>query len=97
MLKDHDMAGSAAAGRYPVPSTLAPIAVQAMEIITSILDDPSPGLAGIKPRLRRCLADHPGHPEHALLAHLVETSSRVNSDRGRDVRAGEMVSGGEYP
>lgn len=75
MFTSHDFAGSTAGHpaveRDPVMSGLAPIGVQALEIITSILDDPSPELADVKPRLRRCLADHPGHPEHALLAHLV--------------------------
>lgn len=69
------------AGPPTAPGT-SPIAAQALDIISSILEDPSPGLAEVKHRLRRCLATHPGHPELALLAHLLETSSRVNPEGG---------------
>lgn len=51
-----------------------PIGRQSHEIITSILEDPSPGLAEVKRRLRDCVAAHPGSPEQALLAHLLATS-----------------------
>ncbi|MUU71262.1 hypothetical protein [Pseudarthrobacter sp. GA104] len=63
--------------RYPAPDA-SPLAAQALDIISSILEDPSPGLAEIKLRLRRCLAAYPRRPELALLAHLMETSSLVN-------------------
>jgi hypothetical protein len=56
--------------------------MQALEIINSILDDPSPGLADVKLRLRGCLAKHPRHPEQALRDHLLETSRRANSKSG---------------
>lgn len=59
-----------------------PIAGQALEIIFSILEDPSPGLVEVQLRLRRCLAAHPGRPERALLAHLLETSRCVNAADG---------------
>lgn len=59
-----------------------PIAGQALEIILSILEDPSPGLVEVQLRLRRCLAAHPGRPERALLAHLLETSQCVNATDG---------------
>lgn len=88
----HDMAvsvpipsphhGHAASGWYPVTSTMSPIGMQALEIINSILDDPSPGLADVKLRLRGCLAKHPRHPEQALRDHLLETSRRANSKSG---------------
>ncbi|WP_426227111.1 hypothetical protein [Pseudarthrobacter sp. DSP2-3-2b1] len=57
---------------------VTPLGLQAREIIDSILDDVSPGLAEVKWRLRKCLAAHPGSPEQALLAHLMETSELVN-------------------
>lgn len=75
---------TAAPAQFPSLSGATPIGVQALDIINSILEDASPGLAGIKLHLRRCLADHPGSPERALLAHLMETSSRVNSEWGDD-------------
>ena len=52
---------------------------QAYEIITSILEDPSPDLDQVKGRLRRCVAAHPGSPERALRAHLMATSEVVNA------------------
>lgn len=55
-----------------------PIGWQAYEIITSILEDPSPGLTEVKGRLYRCLADHPGSPEQALLAHLMAVSQAAD-------------------
>ncbi len=67
---------------HSVPPKATPIALQAMEIAASILEDPAPGLGDIKRRLRRSLAEHPGHPERALLAHLMETSARVNQEGG---------------
>jgi hypothetical protein len=59
-----------------------PIGWQAREIIDSILDDTSPELAEVHWRLRRSLAAHPGSPEQALLAHLMETSELVNHGAG---------------
>lgn len=62
-------------GTRRVPAEgFTPIGRQAHEIITSILEDPSPGLAEVKRRLRDCVAAHPGSPEQALLAHLLATS-----------------------
>ena len=58
---------------------ITPIGWQAYEIITSILEDPSPDLDQVKGRLRRCVAAHPGAPERALRAHLMATSEVVNS------------------
>ena len=69
---------------FPVMSGVTPIGIQALDIIASILEDASPGLAEIKLRLRKCVADYPGAPEQALLAHLMETSSRVNSEGGEE-------------
>ncbi len=66
-------------GPYSAAPDANPIAAQALEIIFSILEDPSPGLAEVQLRLRRCMAAHPGRPERALLAHLVETSRCVNA------------------
>ncbi|QNE13261.1 hypothetical protein [Pseudarthrobacter sp. NBSH8] len=57
---------------------ITPIGWQAYEIITSILEDPSPDLDQHKWRLRRCVAAHPGAPERALQAHLMATSEVVN-------------------
>lgn len=68
--------------QHYVPPGATPIALQAMEIVTSILEDPAPGMEDIKRMLRKCLAEHPGHPERALLAHLMETTSRVNEESG---------------
>lgn len=76
----------AAPARFPATPATTPIGAQAVEIITSILEDASPGLAEVKLRLRRCLADHPGRPEQALLAHLMETSSQVNAEGGEEPR-----------
>lgn len=61
---------------------LTPIGWQAREIIASILEDKSPALAEVHWRLRRNLAAHPGSPEHALLAHLRETTELVNHRTG---------------
>jgi hypothetical protein len=58
---------------------ITPIGWQAYEIITSILEDPSPDLDQVKGRLRRCVAAHPGSPERALRAHLMSTSEVVNA------------------
>ncbi|WP_320537252.1 hypothetical protein [Pseudarthrobacter sp. IC2-21] len=60
-----------------------PLQGQAHEIIVSILDDPSPGLDGVKERLTRCLAAHPHAPEMALLEHLRETVKIVNAEPGQ--------------
>ena len=68
------------AAMYGTATDASPIAEQALEIIFSILEDPSPGLAEVQLRLRQCLAAHPGRPERALLAHLLETSRRVNAN-----------------
>ena len=56
-----------------------PIVAQARDIIDTILADPDPGLADIQRRLREKVADHPGFPHKALLAHLLETRQRANS------------------
>lgn len=71
-----------APAQFPVMPGVTPIGIQALDIIVSILEDPSPGLAEVKLNLRKCLGDYPGAPERALLAHLMETSSRVNSEGG---------------
>ena len=69
-------------GAYSAAPDANPIAAQALEIIFSILEDRSPGLAEVQLRLRQCMASHPGRPERALLAHLLETSRRVNANDG---------------
>lgn len=71
-----------AAGEGIRASECTPIGVQASEIIESILHDKSPGLAEVHWRLRRCLAAHPGSPERALLAHLMETTELSNHGTG---------------
>ena len=58
---------------------ITPIGWQAYEIISSILEDPSPDLDQVKGRLRRCVAAHPGAPERALKAHLMATSEVANA------------------
>lgn len=63
-----------------VEDYITPIGWQAHEIIASILEDPSPDLAEVKERLARCLAEHPGSPELALLAHLMQTSELANAE-----------------
>ncbi len=60
------------------PSAVSP-GLLAYEIITSILEDPSPDLDLVKGRLRRCVAAHPGSPERALQAHLMATSEVGNA------------------
>lgn len=74
------MAPLAPLPQLPEPADATSIGEQAQEIIDSILEDTSPGLAGVKLRLRRYVAAHPSHPEKALLAHLMETSTQVNSE-----------------
>jgi hypothetical protein len=59
---------------------ISPIGRQAQEIIASILEDPEPGLTEVKQHLGTCLAANPDFPERALLAHLMGTYARVNSD-----------------
>jgi hypothetical protein len=68
-------------GQTPFPDMpgISPIGRQAQEIIVSILEDPEPGLTGVKQHLCTCLAANPDFPERALLAHLMGTSARVNS------------------
>lgn len=86
MIDGHDMLtrtpDTGAPAHFPVMPGVTPIGIQALDIITSILEDPSPGLAEVKLRLRTCLGAYPGAPEQALLAHLMETCSRVNSEGG---------------
>jgi hypothetical protein len=69
-------------GRTPFPEMpgISPIGRQAQEIIVSILEDPEPGMTEVKQHLCTCLAANPDFPERALLAHLMGTSARVNSD-----------------
>lgn len=79
---DQDGVGGGTAA-YAIPEEqFTPLGWQAREIIASILDDTSPGLAEVHWRLRRCLAAHPGSPERALLAHLKETTELVNHGTG---------------
>ncbi|MDQ0850471.1 hypothetical protein QFZ65_002409 [Arthrobacter sp. B3I9] len=54
----------------------ASIKDQASDIIEAVLADTDPGLADIQRRLRRHVANHPGSPSKALLAHLLETRRR---------------------
>lgn len=65
---------------FPDMDGISPIGRQAQEIIVSILEDPEPGLTEVKQHLCNCLAANPDSPERALLAHLMGTSTRVNSD-----------------
>jgi hypothetical protein len=65
---------------FPGMDGISPIRRQAQEIIVSILEDPEPGLTEVKQHLCTCLAANPDFPERALLAHLMGTSARVNSD-----------------
>ena len=65
---------------FPDRDGISPIGRQAQEIIVSILEDPEPGLTEVKQHLCSCLAANPDFPERALLAHLMGTSARVNSD-----------------
>lgn len=74
-----DLAPLAPLASVPAVPGISEVGLQAQEIIASILEDPTPGLAEVKLRLRRCVAAHPGFPERALLAHLMETSDQVNS------------------
>jgi hypothetical protein len=65
---------------FPGMDGISPIGRQAQEIIVSILEDPEPGLTEVKQHLWSCLAANPDFPERALLAHLMGTYARVNSD-----------------
>lgn len=68
------------ASRENMTEYRSPLQGQAADIIASIFADPSPDLAEVKRNLRKCVAAHPGAPELALLAHLMETSERVNAE-----------------
>lgn len=57
------------------------LAEQAREIIDFILDDPDPGLAEIRNRLRIWVDAYPDFPARALLEHLIETCSQTNNQR----------------
>jgi hypothetical protein len=65
---------------FPGMDGISLIGRQAQEIIVSILEDPEPGLTEVKQHLCSCLAANPDFPERALLAHLMGTYARVNSD-----------------
>jgi hypothetical protein len=69
--------------RHLLDAGATPLQGQAYDIIASILDDPSPGLDGVKERLYRCLEAHPHAPEMALLEHLRETVKIVNAEPGQ--------------
>lgn len=56
-----------------------PIVAQARDIIDTILADSDPGLTDIQRCLREKVANNPGLPQRALLAHLLETRHRANS------------------
>ncbi|MCZ2404684.1 hypothetical protein IV498_16235 [Paenarthrobacter sp. Z7-10] len=51
---------------------------QALEIIQTVLNDPAPEREEIRARLRRHVATDPGHPELALLKHLLERAPMNN-------------------
>lgn len=56
------------------------IAAQAWNIIETVLADSDPSLADVQRRLRQNVANHPGSPSGALLAHLLETRRRSSSE-----------------
>lgn len=54
-------------------SESAGLRAQALELIDDVLADSDPGGEWARRQLRRHVASHPGEPERALLAHLMET------------------------
>ncbi|WP_427135147.1 EAL domain-containing protein [Pseudarthrobacter sp. S9] len=48
---------------------------QVSAIIEAVLSDPAPGQAGARENLRKHISAHPGHPERALLEHLISLRS----------------------
>ena len=59
-----------------VDPDLEPLRRQVSTIIDAILADDSPDEAEVRERLRRHVARNPGHPEKALLSHLISMSDR---------------------
>lgn len=55
-------------------SDLTPLRGQVTEIIEAILAETGPEEAVVRDQLRRHVANHPGHPEKALLKHLLNLS-----------------------
>jgi hypothetical protein len=75
----------------PVPQARIwepPIVAQARDIIDIILADPDPSLLDIQHRLREKVADYPGFPHKALLAHLLETRQRATPESAGSRSAG---------
>lgn len=54
---------------------LVPLRGQVTEIIDAILAETGPEAGEIREQLRRLVASHPGHPEKALLQHLLILSA----------------------
>lgn len=52
---------------------------QAQDIIDEVLDGTAPGRVLARDRLRRCVFRHPGHPELALLEHLMSRDESYTS------------------
>ena len=55
---------------------LDPLRGQVTEIITAILAETGPAEAEVREKLRRHVDNHPGHPEKALLKHLLNLSDQ---------------------
>lgn len=54
---------------------ISPLRGQVSEIIDAILAETGPEEAEVRAQLRRHVANHPGHPEKALLKHLLNLTS----------------------
>ena len=76
-----EAAGVRASHSLPSTSRSSSIVAQAREVIDCILDDPDPRLVANRQRLWTWVAAYPGSPDRALLEHLIETCSQVNTGR----------------
>ncbi|MBT8159217.1 MULTISPECIES: EAL domain-containing protein [Arthrobacter] len=71
-----------------------PVRRQAAEIIESVLSESRPDQEEIKERLRESLAANPGHPETALLEHLIAVRAVARfRDRMQDTVPGPGTAG----
>lgn len=66
-----------------IPEThedLEPLRRQVSAIIDAILSEDNPDEAAVREQLRGHVANNPGEPEKALLAHLLSVSTSLQDD-----------------
>ncbi len=69
------------AARSPeAPEDLEPLRRQVSAIIDAILLEDKPEEAAVREQLRWHVANNPGEPERALLAHLLSVSTSLQDD-----------------